>query len=529
MKKGKTMKHSKPAKSAIWLVLILVLITFSHLQPVWAGTSWIKMGSGKTHNEKGEENGHYVIWLYTDDDDDTGDGDGFLYEVYDENGHITDEFYYTMEEWENRNKNRSPDDNDTSKPTPESIRDAIRRFGTNGHDRPKEKAKDPISSLRRAHGEGLDPLWNPPEENARPAPGSPSPRKKTPGSIRDKARRGHRPVKRSLGDNNTPSVSETPGFGGMGTRDDNQPERVNPVPQLRTMTHKQQMAGPDLKSLRILPVKLLHNLNAPVHIQIKNTPFSRLPFELRYRAGATEAYKTVASSRHEFSRKNGQTVLTLHPDRPGQYQVRFRANHKSSWTSWQSFQVTGPNKVARLARNIKLNPAAARAINPQPEPPGKNARMLHTTMQLPIRTVENISASNGLTAKPTPIVAPKVQSPHNGQKFMLAGKSMHIKARISHANGQKIGVQVQRKQKGNFVNMQKGIQINQGKMETTVDIPIFQTGSYRIRVSNGSKGAFWGDWTTFYVDRLMKNTPCLNTKTPNQPINTPGIGAKITM
>jgi hypothetical protein len=182
-----------------------------------------------------------------------------------------------------------------------------------------------------------------------------------------------------------------------------------------------------------------------------------------------------------------------------------------------------------MAGRLQLTPGATRAINPQPEPPGKQTRVFHTSVGRQDRLAAGRSRATGLTAKPIPIVMPTIKSPQNGQKFMLTGKSMHITARISHANGQKIGVQVQRKQKGNFANMRKGIRINQGKMETTVNILISQTGTYRLRVSNGSKGASWAGWTTFTVDRLMKKAPRLNTKMPGLHITTPGMGAKITM
>jgi len=256
--------------------------------------------------------------------------------------------------------------------------------------------------------------------------------------------------------------------------------------------------------LQVVPIGKKFQLSAAIPFQIRNTPFSRLPFEVRYRSGSTGPYKAASRIRHEFARKNGQTMLTLHPDKPGQYQVRFRANHKSAWTPWQSFQVTGPNRAAHLARNIKLHPASTRAINPQPEPSGKNARMLHTTIQRPKRLVGNISTTNTLTAKPISLVAPTITTPKNGQKFMLTGKSTHIKAKISHASGQQVRVQVEQKKKGHFVPIKKGITIHSGKSTTSVDIVARGTGQYRLRAKNSSGKASWSGWTKFTVDHLMK-------------------------
>jgi hypothetical protein len=266
--------------------------------------------------------------------------------------------------------------------------------------------------------------------------------------------------------------------------------------------------------LQVIPIAKHFQLSTAVPIKIRNTPFSRLPFEVRYRSGSTGSYKAATRISHKFARKNGQTTLILHPDRTGQYQVRFRANHKSAWTPWQSFQVTGPNRAAHLARNMQLHPVSTRAINPQPEPPGTNARMLHTTMRRPKGQLGDISTTNTLTAKPISIVTPTILTPKNGQKFMLTGNSIHIQARIGHANGQKIKVQVEQKRKGGFVPIRKGVQVHPGTTQSSVDILAGGPGAYRLRVKNSGNRASWSRWTTFTVDRLMQHPPQLNVKQP---------------
>jgi len=294
------------------------------------------------------------------------------------------------------------------------------------------------------------------------------------------------------------------------------PNSINPQPEPPGKTARLTQLP-----LRIVPVATKFQLPATVPIRISNTPFSRLPFELRYRTGTTGPYKPISKIKHNFTRKNGQTILTLHPDRPGQYQVRFRANHKAAWTPWQSFQVTaGGAKLARNIKMLKMHPAALnrpikipnatkKSIKPQSKPEKRNVRRSHMPVRKVNGQVRTRANTNGLTTKPISIVMPTVISPKKGQKFMLTGKAVHIKAAITHARGQKIRVQVEQRRKGRFVRLKKGITIRPGKDQTSVDILVQATGEYRVRAKNNWPKAPWSHWTNFAVDRLMKNMPRL--------------------
>ncbi len=119
---------------------------------------------------------------------------------------------------------------DARKPRRQDIEDALRRHGSKRAALPPE-----INAYVQRHlgRHTLGPIWNP-AGNVRGAPGfAHGGERPTPDSLKNKARRGHHSKKEdSLGKNNTPAPSELPGFGGMGTRDDRHPERVNPVPAM---------------------------------------------------------------------------------------------------------------------------------------------------------------------------------------------------------------------------------------------------------------------------------------------------------
>ena len=116
------------------------------------------------------------------------------------------------------------------KPSRRDIEDALRRHGSRHMAYPPEIN---VYIQRHLSRHTLGPIWNP-AENARGAPGSMhAGERPNPSSLKNKARRGrHSRKQEDLGKNNIPTTPTQPGFGGMGTRDDQHPERVNPVPEL---------------------------------------------------------------------------------------------------------------------------------------------------------------------------------------------------------------------------------------------------------------------------------------------------------
>jgi len=253
-----------------------------------------------------------------------------------------------------------------------------------------------------------------------------------------------------------------------------------------------------------------------INISVKNTPFSRLPFELRYRPAAGKPYRLVNNPNHSFSRTNGVTNLRFSLKKPGEYQVRFRTNHKAPWTNWSSFQVReNPDGAAALARKMRMSTAAAaRAINPQPEPPGKIMNT-HIGRHMPngVTAIQNSPATVlGSPVAQGEIAPPKIRQPHNGEKFFLAGSSMHVKAKVEYGGKERLQVEVQQEKQRRFVAVHPQISLSKTGKIGTVDITLGETGNYRLRVRAGNS-RHWGNWTTFKVDKLMSNMPALEQTT----------------
>ncbi|HHL32953.1 MAG TPA: hypothetical protein ENJ30_01155 [Desulfobulbaceae bacterium] len=296
---------------------------------------------------------------------------------------------------------------------------------------------------------------------------------------------------------------------------------INPQPeppgkQLRTIS----------KNLVIMPHPRNFRPGAPIQIAIKNTPFSRVPFELRYRPAPGTPYQAIKHPKHSFKRTNGMTSLRLVLKQPGQYQLRFRANHKAPWTGWSSLTVMdNPAKAAALAHQIHMAPATgSRMINPQPEPPGKvrrhQVRIHGTAGKGKEHPITRASSSPAATARKIHIAPPKIEQPRNGQKFLLTGKSVQVQAQISYAGKQKIQVELQRKTGHRFSAIHPRMSFTKSRAITTATISLQLTGSYRLRVRAGSN-ARWSGWTTFNVDTLMNNMPSLQQHTPAPEQKTP--------
>ncbi len=264
--------------------------------------------------------------------------------------------------------------------------------------------------------------------------------------------------------------------------------------------------------LVIMPHPRTYRQSEKVKIAVKNTPFNRIPFELRYRAAVGKPYRIIKKSDHTFIRTNGITTLNFSLKNPGEYQVRFRANHKTPWTQWSPFKIlTNPSHAAALAQTMRVMPTASRAINPQPEPPGKSSRVRSITAS---KRTAATKVQQPKRVRQIQLTAPKVRTPRNGQKYMLAGNAIHIKAAIIHDSGQQIQVEVEVKNGGRFIPIKTRISKHQMKTKTDVDILIANTGGYRLRVRPQRKNGRWTNWTNFSVDTLVKHRPQLGLQQP---------------
>lgn len=129
--------------------------------------------------------------------------------------------------------NPSPDDPDGSVGTPD-LEDWIRKYykGTLGKG---VQTNNPLSLKRSGQGKGLDPRWNPPEtvRDAGGAGGGTDGAPKDAAWIKDQARRGSGGEEDDEGDQGSGPKNDRPGIGETGSV---QPERVNPVPFLKTPT-----------------------------------------------------------------------------------------------------------------------------------------------------------------------------------------------------------------------------------------------------------------------------------------------------
>ncbi len=325
-----------------------------------------------------------------------------------------------------------------------------------------------------------------------------------------------------------PKKSLTPNIGVSAAH----PKQIKPAGIMgqKSINPQPEPPGKQIRSISMPLVVMVHprsfRSTESIKISVKNTPFSRLPFELRYRPAAGKPYRMVKQPGHSFSRKKGVTSLLLSLKKPGQYQVRFRANHKAPWTGWSSLTVMdNPARTAALARQIHMAPATgSRMINPQPEPPGKVRRhqvQIHGAAgKGKEHSLTRASFSPAATARKIHIAPPKIEQPSNGRKFLLTGKSVQVQTQISYAGNQKIQVEVQRETNHGFSVIHPRMSFTSNRATTTATIPLHQTGSYRLRVRAGSS-ARWSGWTTFNVDTLMKSMPSLQQYTPAPEQKTP--------
>jgi len=107
----------------------------------------------------------------------------------------------------------------------------------------------------------------------------------------------------------------------------------------------------------------------PARVEIKLTGVSHNPpFELRYHPSTGGRYVSIRKPAHSFNRSNNLTSLTLNVKKPGHYQLRFKNNDRKSWSPWKNFTIT-EGKIP--GSGFKPDSIRPKAINPQPEPPGR--------------------------------------------------------------------------------------------------------------------------------------------------------------
>ncbi len=278
-------------------------------------------------------------------------------------------------------------------------------------------------------------------------------------------------------------------------------------------------------AMEVLPISRRNTTSKPVTIKVKNVPFSRIPFELRYRPGTGGFYKPVQRPTHRFSRANNLTTLTLSLKQAGQYQVRFRSSGKGPWDKWHNFTVTeNLTRIAGQAGKNRLQPTGPRAINPQPEPPGKAKRTatVRTGQTKHDKPVPAVSSKPIRMTRNIHLVPVTIQTPRNGQKFLLTGNSVTIKVKVGNRGGQKLQIEIQQKQKGRYATIRPVARQQQGHDLTTLNVVVKSGGEYRLRAKQTGKGAKWSGWRMFTVNTVPRGPVRLNrspsTTRPKTPV-----------
>ncbi len=148
-------------------------------------------------------------------------------------------------------------------------------------------------------------------------------------------------------------------------------------------------------------------------------------------------------------------------------------------------------EVAKSGPTKGLSPAAGMTGKTERQQPGtKPNNMQHT---LPLKKFHAI--------KPVPV---NILEPRERQKYLLAGNSVRIKAKISNPTAARLLIQVQEKQKGRFVTIHPRIKQRQAHGETVAEFSLKHKGEYRFRVKTEGKNSKFGHWRTFLVDCLAK-------------------------
>jgi len=228
--------------------------------------------------------------------------------------------------------------------------------------------------------------------------------------------------------------------------------------QKKSLTHHMT-----LPALTILPFKVRYRPMEDIAIQMKKTG-KKPQFQVRFRAQTGKPYTLLRHVWHKFTTQDNETTLHLKFKQPGQYQVRFRSGQKDRWSSWQAFEVEGMNLAGM--KNIKPPTAGRMAMR---------------------------------------LFSPVIETPREREGFILTGKEIPIKAKIRHAAGDKVKIEVQRGERGHFRNARLKINTRKGKTETTFTLHVTKTGDYRIRTKiTSAPHAAWSGWRTFKVDRINK-------------------------
>jgi hypothetical protein len=211
----------------------------------------------------------------------------------------------------------------------------------------------------------------------------------------------------------------------------------------------------------VLPLKLRYRPLEEIGIRMKNTGSTPPAFQVRYRPAAGRAYIPLRRVPHRFAPLGNITTLRLKFKKPGQYQVRFRAGEHEPWGDWHGFEVVGTG-LAGVKKEKMLKPG-------------------HPKIRL---------------------APPAIETPVERQTFMMTGNETRIHAKIRHAAGYKVVMEVQYGKHGKFTAIRPKVSRRNGKTESRLEIRLTKAGQYRIRAKlAASANAAWSDWREFKVDQ----------------------------
>ena len=229
-----------------------------------------------------------------------------------------------------------------------------------------------------------------------------------------------------------------------------------------------------LPAFTILPFKARYRPLEDIAFRMRKAG-KKPQFQVRFRTAAGKSYKLLRHVPHRFTVLGDETALHVKFKEPGQYQIRFRPNRNGRWSDWRSFEIVGTG----LANVKKVSPP--------------------TAGQLAMR-----------------LAPPEIETPRERQAFLLAGREVRVEAKIRHAAGAKVKIEIQRGAHGKFHNARLKVAKRKNKTETTFTLHLTKTGDYRIRVKlSAVAGAPWSGWRTFRVDKL--NRKLLHNVKPQTP------------
>ena len=229
--------------------------------------------------------------------------------------------------------------------------------------------------------------------------------------------------------------------------------------QKKNLIHPMTFPGPT-----VLPFKLRYRSQEEIGIRLKTTATKPPAFQMRFRPAAGGSYTLLRRVPHRFSRLGVITTLHLKFKEPGRYQIRFREGDHGAWGSWHTFEVAGTTLTG--AKKMKPGHPSPSAVHLAP---------------------------------------PEIMSPRSRQAFMLVGREIQVPARLRHASGMKVSLEVQVKHHGRFTAIHPKLGLREGKTETVVTMRLTKVGTYRLRARQATaSNAPWSSWREFRVDRPAK-------------------------